>query len=93
MRNLARISGESVFPREYIERKFSKLGYQVNWGNASELKNDNEFDFRGELGRQIKMHNSGGQSVSTYLMIFDSQGNLVADGEPHMVYKILKKRG
>lgn len=91
MRNLARISGESVFPREYIERKFSKLGYQVNWKNASELRDENEFDFNGELGRQIKIHKSGGQSVSTYLKIFDSKGNLIADGEPHLVYKILKK--
>jgi len=92
MRNLARLSGESGFPREYIERKFSKLGYQVNWRSTSEPKNQKKFDLYCELGRQVKIHKSGGQSVSSYLRIFDHQDNLITDGEPQIVYKKLKRR-
>lgn len=91
MKNLAHLSSESGFPIKYIELKFSNLGYQINW-STSESKNQEEYDLFGELGKQVKIHKGGSQSVSTYLKISDNKGNLITGGEPQIVYKKLKKR-
>ena len=92
MMNLVSSSSNPIFPEEYLERKFSKLGYQISWHRTSEPVNNSEFHLYGELGKTVKIYKGGGQSVSAYLKVFNPEGQLIAEGEPDEVYKILKKR-
>ena len=91
MRNLVTLSSSSDFNREFIERKFSNLGYQVIWAKTSEEQNRKAFDLYGELRREVKIYKSGAQSVSTHLRLYDKNENLMFDDEPHIVCKKLKK--
>ena len=56
MMNLVTLSSSTDFNREFIERKFSKLGYQVIWAKPSEEQNGKGFDLYGELRREVKIY-------------------------------------
>lgn len=91
MRRISKISSSNGFGEEYIEQKFNRIGYKINWLPISIKSQQIAGELYAEIGKEVEILASGAQSVSSNIKIIDENGNLFFSGTPKKALRKLRK--